>query len=254
MEFEEYSNRQKKRTSNIILGGVCNKNLSLFTDDKKVDFSIYDSWKCYDTVDNGSIGFLVFVDELNKFVYVYARTTDVIPKDYDYNSFLLFNNIVGKYEHLQIFIGASSLNEMTEFSGGHGDNWDGNTILLRIGTSDEYRYLYIGSNIIEFVTDEIITNYISSVGNNEVAYPYAESDNWCYNMINSNKTPITEHDDRHRLGHVSYIKGATYTVLDFSEIRDYNSDHNVEYEEYVREYVKFNGPVTFSYVKNSCNI
>jgi hypothetical protein len=105
------------------------------------------------------------------------------------------------------------MNEMTEFSGGYGDEWDGNSILLRIDNEHEFRYVHIGMVITEFTTNEQITKFVSNVGNRVVPYPYAESLNWCYCMIDFSKTPITAHEERERLGHISYIKGAKYESL-----------------------------------------
>ena len=70
----------------------------------------------------------------------------------------------------KIFIGKSPKNKMTEFSGGHGKYFDGNTILVKI---DENKYIYIGGVIYSFTTDYEITKFISPVGNNDVPYPYA---------------------------------------------------------------------------------
>lgn len=69
-----------------------------------------------------------------------------------------------------IFIGNSPMNEMTQFSGGYGQEFDGNTILLQTGDNI---YTYIGPEIYSFKTDGKIINYISPVGNNDIAYPYA---------------------------------------------------------------------------------
>src|SRR6266699_3699884 len=53
----------------------------------------------------------------------------------------------------QIFIGKSPLNAMTKFSGGHGRQFDGNSILLDISSAkDMGRYVFIGERIYTFQT------------------------------------------------------------------------------------------------------
>ena len=99
---------------------------------------------------------------------------------------LINDNIVELYKndnntsHIQtffpnkIFIGESKLNPMTEFSGGHGDEFLGNSILLEIdGNEDGYEYEFIGRSIFSFHTIGKIVTYESPVGNNDVPYPYA---------------------------------------------------------------------------------
>ena len=59
---------------------------------------------------------------------------------------------------------------MTNFSGGYGSKFDGNTILLEMGNNE---CIYIGSEIWSFNTKNEIAKYVSPVGNNDVPYPYA---------------------------------------------------------------------------------
>ena len=70
----------------------------------------------------------------------------------------------------KIFIGKSPLNEMTRFSGGSGDDFDGNTILIHLGG---LRYVFIGRQIYTFTSESEIQKYVSPVGNNDIPYPYA---------------------------------------------------------------------------------
>ena len=59
---------------------------------------------------------------------------------------------------------------MTEFSGGYGKYFDGNSILVQL---NKKKYISIGWNIYSFETKDNIIKYSSPVGNNYVAYPYA---------------------------------------------------------------------------------
>lgn len=148
-DFETFSNKFRTDRAKFILDRICNVDKVLFDYTQKLDFSVrYTNWDRYLTRDNGGIGFIVFVDESNKTVHVYARSTDLIPGDhYEQNDILaIFNRLVGEYEPIQIFIGKSTFNEITEYSGSYGDRWDGNSILLRIGNISENRYLYRGDD------------------------------------------------------------------------------------------------------------
>ena len=81
-----------------------------------------------------------------------------------------YNKLVLDITPQQIFIGKSKLNKMTEFSGGHGYQFDGNTILLKVNDSI---CIYIEDNIMLFHTINPVVSYHSPIGNNDVSYPYA---------------------------------------------------------------------------------
>lgn len=69
----------------------------------------------------------------------------------------------------KIFIGKSPFNKMTEFSGGHGEEFDGNTILLHL---DKSIYMLIWDQIYYLQLDGGVKDYVSPVGNNDIPYPY----------------------------------------------------------------------------------
>ena len=173
---------------------ICDSSAIVFK--PKLISSIHEhtNYKLYKTLDNSNIGFIVLVrkdENMNNSVYVYGRTTDVIENDFD-DDIVIFENLIAHYNPLEVFIGMSGINKMTEISDYYGDKYDGNSILLRVGAVDEFRYIHIGIEIFEFVIDEKILSYTSSVGRNEVVYPYAESKNWCYSMNYYIKTLNTE--------------------------------------------------------------
>ena len=79
------------------------------------------------------------------------------------------------------FVGKSPLTPMTEFSGGHGKMFDGNSILVQ---TESLRYVFIGDIVYSFDSVSNIVSYVSEVGNNDVPYPYATDDqNNVYLMI-----------------------------------------------------------------------
>ena len=165
-------------------------------------------WK---TADNGGIGFVIAVEipraqlakdgntgtnsdikvnnnhtqadaqpEAYLSVHIYGRTTDVVlngkESEYEQEPFQRseldeFVNLVKTYQPLEVYVGQSVRNKMTEFSGGHGPRWDGNSFLLRIPCpadqcQSKFWYAHVGAELFEFGTDEPITAYYSSVGNN----------------------------------------------------------------------------------------
>ena len=91
-----------------------------------------------------------------------------------------YTNLVLNITPEQIFVGKSLPNAMTEFSGGHGDCFDGNSILLKVNDS---ACIYIGEKVLLFNTLDPIVAYHSPVGNNDVPYPYAIDSSGNYYLI-----------------------------------------------------------------------
>ncbi len=61
----------------------------------------------------------------------------------------------------------------------------GNSILLQVKSDkpEQYKYVYVGSEIYSFYTNEIINKYYSPIGNNDVPYPYVISENYIYLLL-----------------------------------------------------------------------
>ena len=173
-----------------IMKHVCDPNAVMFEADKyEVLDDKYVGFTKYYTLDNRDIGHIVFISPDSKIVYVYGRTNEILSStEYSSKKYQIstFTRLVCRYEPEEIFIGKSCKNVMTKHSGAYGNIYDGNSILLRIGSD---KYVHIGIEVYEFVTDEKIIKYVSSVGNNCVPYPYAESANWCYCMSECKKIP-----------------------------------------------------------------
>ncbi len=70
----------------------------------------------------------------------------------------------------RVFVGRSLRNPMTEFSGGHGPKFLGNTILLEFAGN---RYVHVGESVVGFRTRAPIAWFLSPVGNSGVPSPYA---------------------------------------------------------------------------------
>lgn len=69
----------------------------------------------------------------------------------------------------EVFIGESPRCDMTIWSGGHGPNFKGNSILVKEGE----KYIHIGSCIFEFYAKARIIEYVALVGNSNVPYQHA---------------------------------------------------------------------------------
>jgi len=110
----------------------------------------------YLTHNNGARPFKVCIDSSNNTVNVF--TNDDI-------NLRVYTNIYSK-----IYIGKSPKNDMTEYSGGFGDNYDGNSILVKLQNNE---YVFIGDEIYSFYSPNNIDSFVSPVGNNDVPYPYA---------------------------------------------------------------------------------
>uniref|UniRef100_A0A6C0C6X1 Uncharacterized protein n=1 Tax=viral metagenome TaxID=1070528 RepID=A0A6C0C6X1_9ZZZZ len=215
--FEEYLELSKKSFARWVDNHICNPNVKHFAP-KKEGLDKYKNCDLYKTLDNYSIGFIVLINRENNETHVYGITRDVLPDDYNGDEIVLFDRLIVKYKPSEIFVGKSIFNEMTDFSGGYGEVWDGNSILLRIGHFNEYRYIYIGTEVFEFVVDEKITRYTSSVGNNCVPYPYAESKNWVYDMLRCQKFPVSDNMNRAVKGHVFDSENANAQDINVTNI------------------------------------
>jgi hypothetical protein len=79
-----------------------------------------------------------------------------------------------EYIFTDIFVGISERNKMTEFSGGYGPQFDGNTILFKTLGSAPCEYIFLnGHGLQRFTTESPIVKFVSDVGNSDVPYPYA---------------------------------------------------------------------------------
>jgi hypothetical protein len=135
----------------------------------------------YTTLDNGNAPFKVNINKKTKILTVFKLTK--IEFDNNYNVISTeYNKKVVDTKFLNIFIGKSPKNKMTNFSKGYGKKFDGNTILAQIKSNT---YMYIGETIyiFEVDNDETILAYQSPVGNNFVPYPYAISNKRVYFLL-----------------------------------------------------------------------
>lgn len=133
--------------------------------------------KTYFIHDNGCRPFKVIIDNSNNknkiTVYQLIRNSPGGENDYNMDQPVLN----GIYEKL--FIGESNSNKTTRYSGGHGPNFKGNTILFKPLNNESdaeagvNKYIFIGDTIFSFTALDEIVKYDSTVGNSDVSYPSA---------------------------------------------------------------------------------
>lgn len=145
---------------------LCCKNNAFFS--KSID-DVKD-WKSYFTHYNYCRPYCVYINLHDSEVVIFkiddSKATEENQDDYAST----YTHFVSSFTPQKIFIGESPLNEMTEFSAGHGPDFDGNSILLKMDTNE---YIFICDMIFSFKSKHEIITFVSPVGNNDVPYPYA---------------------------------------------------------------------------------
>ena len=142
------------------------------------------------------------------------------------------NSIILNIVALKIWIGEGLLTQMTKYSGGHGNNFKGNSILLYVNNY----YIFIGHNIFSFQTNYEIINYVSDIGTNDIPYPYAvDKNNNYYLMLEEIMLPVP-------------YEYSTDPYEYFYKNKNYNNIINVK--NFIGEYNGVKQNVDVSYVSN----
>lgn len=183
----------KRKVSKEVRLYNCDKNRQILLKNneayKKIKGELK-GYKTYFTHNNGDRPFLVYVK--NNIVHIYKIPTKKYyyrREDYSFNSSKnkpFYNELVKTYKPTKIFIGKSPFIPMTKFSGGYGNKFIGNSILLQIEAN---KYVHIGSDVYEFKTNDNINEYYSPVGNNDVPYPIALGSKNIYFMLDKTFVP-----------------------------------------------------------------
>lgn len=191
------------------------------------------SMQTYETHDNGGRPFKVEIDP--------EENNNTVVRVYYKNEEMQLEPIV-TFDAKKVFVGKSPINNMTNFSGGHGFEFDGNSILLEL---NENQYEFIGDKIFSFTSLNKIVDYISPVGNSDVPYPYAIDENGnVYLLIENVVLKSTESLKSHieNTNNDPYNYYYKLCVINKSK----NADENYEYiesfligkEKYVLSYVQ----------------
>lgn len=129
--------------------------------------------KIYHTHDNGGRPFVVYDDIDHVRVYKTPDDEYVWREDWSDNpsdNVNLYTKLVYETKCNKVFVGKHIYDNPETI---------GNSILVDLGDNN---YTFIGGQIYQFHTDEIITNYYSRIGNSDVPYPVATSQNYIYFM------------------------------------------------------------------------
>jgi hypothetical protein len=134
--------------------------------------------KSYLIHSNGARPYIVYVSP--KKVTAFFREYDSTRDKYDETKKVVDT------EYDNVFIGDNEDN-LQHYDSFKGQD-PGNTILIHTKNND---YIFIGDDIYSFSTpnDEKITHYYSPLGNNDVPYPFAVSNNYTYFMLDKVKLP-----------------------------------------------------------------
>ena len=167
---------KKKIINKKKISVYCDLNRELLLKNNELYKKIKEKFKGYKSYFihfNGGRPFLVYIK--NNDVHIYKISNNYYIRNSNWskindNNKWAYNEFVKSYNYKKIFIGKSPKCDMTNFSGGYGSKFDGNSILLQIDTN---KYVFIGAYIYEFKIDDIINQYYSPVGNNDVPYPVA---------------------------------------------------------------------------------
>jgi len=133
--------------------------------------------KEYKIHDNGNTPFFVHVDGKSVAVFKNMNTWEKVDG--------IFTETYNPPKELfivqadEVFIGKKS--PKGDYDGLPSKHGVGNSILLRLGS----KYRYIGDEIYDFapVNNDVIVEYYSNIGNNDVPYPYAVGKTHVYIML-----------------------------------------------------------------------
>lgn len=194
----------------------------------------------YEIWDNGGIPFNVKIK--GDVVEIYQNT-------YDWDKDILVKGTkpILTYNTEKVFIGRSPKNEMTEFSGGYGPKYDGNSILLQL----KDKYIYIGPEIYSFVPLAPITKYLSPMGNSGVPYPYAIDTKNNYYLMGENNILLNQHisgDPYEKYYNISH-EGHGKVIYKGNEFKMYHYIGGESYEEAYDRIIKNDRVITFTDTK-----
>lgn len=151
----------------------------------------------YFTHDNGGRPFAVYITKTQAQVYTVDNKNHFTwSEDWDVkDKWTLYTKCVGTFKIRNAFIGESDPIKNHHPAGDWGK---GNSILLELDNDISHTYVMIGFCVYQFETRERIHTLHSPVGNNDVPYPVAESENnyfftlsesWCSKNDFNLKTP-----------------------------------------------------------------
>jgi hypothetical protein len=161
-------NNSKTKYYYLINKKICKLNSKLIFGnyESTIDKSIHKGYKQYFIHFNGGRPFLVCIKNNNVKIYILNEIASNLNITKNIN--IHYNVLIKSLKVKKIFIGISQKRI-----------YDGNTILLYLGNN---KYIYVGDIIYEFTTKDKIIKYYSELGNSDVPYPIAISNDNVYFM------------------------------------------------------------------------
>ena len=148
------------------------------------DKDIHQGYQLYLTHHNHMRSFLVAIK--NKLIKIYTISQQFYFSDDQPIFSYYYNQLLTQFYCQKIFIGRSPKNNLTDYSGRYGARFNGNSILLHL---KENQYLFIGHEMYQFTTQDEIIKFCSPIGNNDVPYPFAQSKENVYFMLDQKFIP-----------------------------------------------------------------
>jgi hypothetical protein len=149
---------------------------------------------CWTTLDNDGRPFKVCVSASAS---AKSRRFWVLQRD-DYDDSITTASysklVVRPTAYARVFVGKSPRNKMTEFSGGYGPKFDGNSMLFELSNANANKYMFVGESVRTFKTTHPIASFVSPVGNSGVPYPYATDRSGAVYLLTENVV-LTSCDD-----------------------------------------------------------
>lgn len=145
---------------------------------------------------------------------VVAANTLIILKNNGDNK---FDELVLKIDkYTKLFIGTNT----NKFDGYYSEKFIGNSILIEIKPKE---YIFIGKDVYKFITETPIIKYYSIMGNSDIPYPFAISQDKIYLMIENMCFDV---------GHWNKIRDPYLVYYDFEKKLS-----NIKSTKYVVKYI-----------------
>jgi hypothetical protein len=210
------SEYKKIKISKWNLENYCKSGVKLLKKNNDMFKQIKHGGKVYFIHDNRERPFIVYV--INNTVYIYKKPIDAyhIPDlSYTYTSKdkWMYVQFIKQYKYKQIWIANNyNIDNIGKYDPKLNIFKDkyfiGNSILLKLNTND---YLYIGDNIYKFKTqNDIIIDFYSPVGRNDVPYPVAIGNNNIYFLLDKKYVSVNKFiklDKKMKIHAYSYFYG-----------------------------------------------
>lgn len=190
--------------SDIQIGAIKNGNegskwIVINNKKKKEWLQLYGRIKKFKTHDNGRHPFYVIITDEIIIIFKYIHT----EKDTD--EIWSCHTIIHKYK--KVFIGKNMQKYTSCLNFG---SFTGNSILIEL---KNLHYMYIGNSLITFKTTEPIVKYYSTMGNNDVPYPFALSENFVYIMLDMFKSERVRGDPNPYPSFFGHIENPLYKTF-----------------------------------------